>query len=148
MRIVIGLLGLALLAGCADTPKKTEPAKDEGKWRKEAPAPAPAKPTPTPAPSATPAVDPNTFSFDKMSVSLGDADKARAAALADKAKAATSVSIRGFCDRAEVGNAKDAAIARANAVRTELIKAGVPAAKIRIRFTTDQPRHAAVVEFQ
>ncbi|TJZ64239.1 OmpA family protein [Chitiniphilus eburneus] len=148
MRIVIGLLGLALLAGCADTPKKAEPAKDDGKWRKEAPATPAAKPTPTPVPAATPALDPNTFSFDKMSISLSDADKVRVAALADKAKAAGTVSIRGFCDRNEVGNAKDAAIARATAVRNELVKAGVPAAKIRVRYTTDQPRHVAVVEFQ
>lgn len=91
---------------------------------------------------------PQLFHFDKMSVSLSEGEKANVAALADQARGAESVLIRGYCDRTEVGNAKDAAIARAQAVRKVLLKAGVPARSMRVRYNTERKMHAAEVELQ
>ncbi|UXY14566.1 hypothetical protein N8I74_14735 [Chitiniphilus purpureus] len=148
MRTVIGLLGVALVVGCAQPQKQTtSPPKEESKWVLKQP-PADAGTSKPAAAASSKVADPNTFMFEKMSVTLSDAEKARVAALVDKAKAASTLSIRGYCDRSEVGNAKDAAIARATAVRNELVSAGVALGKIRIRYTTEEARHAAVVEFQ
>lgn len=149
MRLVIGLIALALLAGCETPPKDTTPKKEDSKWvHKEAPKADAAKTvTPTPTPAAV-TKDPNTFDFEPMSIKLTPAEEARVALLVEQAKSAKTIAIRGFCNRNEVGNAKDAAIARASAVREVLVKAGVPSSKFRIRFTTDEARHAAVVEFQ
>lgn len=91
---------------------------------------------------------PQLFHFDKMSVSLSEGEKANVAALAEQARSAESVLIRGYCDRTEVGNAKDAAIARAQAVRKVLLKAGVPARSMRVRYNTERKMHAAEVELQ
>ncbi len=91
---------------------------------------------------------PQLFHFDKMSVSLSEGEKANVAALAEQARSAESVLIRGYCDRSEVGNAKDAAIARAQAVRKVLLKAGVPARSMRVRYNTERKMHAAEVELQ
>lgn len=88
------------------------------------------------------------FHFDRMSVSLAEGEKANLAALAQQARNAESVLIRGYCDRTEVGNAKDAAIARAEAVRKVLQKAGVPARSMRVRYNTERKMHAAEVELQ
>ncbi|MDT3669929.1 MAG: OmpA family protein [Aromatoleum sp.] len=91
---------------------------------------------------------PQLFHFDKMSVSLSEGEKANVAALAEQARSADSILIRGYCDRTEVGNAKDAAIARAQAVRKVLLKAGVPARSMRVRYNTERKMHAAEVELQ
>lgn len=91
---------------------------------------------------------PQLFHFDKMSVSLSESEKANVAALAEQARSADSILIRGYCDRTEVGNAKDAAIARAQAVRKVLLKAGVPARSMRVRYNTERKMHAAEVELQ
>jgi len=94
------------------------------------------------------AESPQLFHFDKMSVSLSEGEKANIAALAGQARNADSVLIRGYCDRTEVGNAKDAAIARAQAVRKVLLKSGVPARSMRVRYNTERKMHAAEVELQ
>ncbi len=150
MRLVVGMIGMiaaALLVGC-ETPPKDTAKKEESKWvRKDAPVDAGKTVTPTPVPAVV-NKDPKTFDFESMSIKLTPAEEARVALLVEQAKSATTISIRGFCNRNEVGNAKDAAIARANAVREVLVKGGVPSSKIRLRFTTDEARHAAVVEFQ
>ncbi|WP_332670520.1 OmpA family protein [Aromatoleum sp.] len=91
---------------------------------------------------------PQLFPFDKMSVSLSEGEKANVAAFAERARNADSILIRGYCDRTEVGNAKDAAIARAQAVRKVLLKAGVPARSMRVRYNTERKMHAAEVELQ
>lgn len=91
---------------------------------------------------------PRLFRFDKMSVSLSENEKTNVVALAEQAKSAGSILIRGYCDRTEVGNAKDAAIARAHAVRQVLLKAGVAARSIRVRYNTERKLHAVEVELQ
>ena len=92
--------------------------------------------------------NPQLFHFDKMSVTLSEGEKAKLAALAERARSVESVVIRGYCDRTAVGNAKDAAIARAQAVRKVLLKAGVPASSMRIRYNTERKAHAAEVELR
>jgi outer membrane protein OmpA-like peptidoglycan-associated protein len=88
------------------------------------------------------------FQFDKMSVVLSESEKVKVLALVDQAVGAQAVVIRGHCDRTAVGNAKDAAVARAVAVQRVLRKAGVDAGKIRIRYNTSTPLHMAEVDFE
>lgn len=143
-RLACGALCLALLAGCAATPaheaaQNAEPAGQDQRAEAAAPAPAVADPE---------AQRSHMFRFDKMSVTLSTAEKAKVLALAERAKTAKGIVIRGYCDRKEVGNAREAAIARATAVRTVFAQAGVPAATMRVRYSTERAAHAAEVEFE
>lgn len=138
-------LGAALLVACAANP--TPPVAQEpdasGERAVEAPRSDENRGDNLRAEEAS-----RLFPFDKMSISLSEGEKANVAVLADRARNARSVLIRGYCDRNEVGNAKDAAIARAEAVRKVLLKAGVPARSMRIRYNTERKMHAAEVELQ
>lgn len=145
-RLASGVLCLALLAGCATNPAqesaqaapaaREEPAGDAG--RGEA----------NPAAPAADAQGSHIFRFERMSVALSDAEKAKVVALAERARAAKVIVIRGYCDRKEVGNARDAAIARATAVRSVLAQAGIAPAAMRVRYNTERNLHAAEIEFQ
>ncbi|WP_156970615.1 OmpA family protein [Andreprevotia chitinilytica] len=170
-RVSICLVGLALIAGCAETPQQTaETKKGEAQhWLRDtatnnsntsiASAPAAAK-TPATVQASAPAAagsivgpvkvmagDLYKIDFDAMSIAISEAGKNKVAGLIDQAKAAKTISIRGYCDRTKVGNAQKAALARANAVKAEFVKAGIPAGKFQLRATTDEPTSAAVVEF-
>lgn len=142
----IAVLSVVLLAACVANPappavQEPEPVGIER---------APEAPQSDKAPSGDDRANehPRLFRFDRMSVSLSKDEKASVVAWAEHARNADAVLIRGFCDRAEVGNARDAAIARAQAVRKVLLKAGVPARSIRIRYNTERKMHAAEVELR
>lgn len=143
----VGLLVVVFLAaglaGCASAPPPAEPE----------PVAAP-QPKPVEEEVAVRAPEPeqavngrHTFRFDIMSVVLSEGDKTRLVALAGQARMARAITIRGSCDRNAVGNAKEAAVARALAVRNVLVQEGVPAGKIRVRYSTDDGTHVAVLRF-
>lgn len=141
---MLGTLALvAGLAACASAPPPAQPEPVA------APQPRPVEEETaarTPEPEQ-PVNGRHTFRFDTMSVLLSEADKARLAGLAGQARGARAVTIRGSCDRNAVGNAKEAAVARALAVRNVLVQEGVPAARIRVRYSTDDGTHVAVLRF-
>lgn len=92
-------------------------------------------------------MNPVPIEFDKMSVKLRDADKQILVRIKDRAQKAKRLIITGYCDRKQVGNSKDAAIARATAVKVELIRLGVKPATVRIKHVTNVVnKHAAEIE--
>lgn len=141
--VPLSCLALAtVLAGCATAPS-TDPQP-----AKAAPA-APAKPVAEPVQTApAPAVlapaqrNPVVIDFPVRSVLLTEDARDLLAQVATRAKAASAIQIMGFCDKAQAPNAREIAIGRGIAVRNELVRLGVPAAKLKVRFTTTEPRHA------
>lgn len=97
---------------------------------------------------AAPAANPVVISFERLSIKLDDQTRKLIAQQTDRAKASGRLVITGFCDRHQVGNARDAAIARAGAVRDELVKLGVPTKKIQIKYVTEAGnKHVAEIQF-
>lgn len=139
----LGILIVSLvLAACASTPQEPEPVAVAP--QAEPPVQVTQPPAEEPAPQAQGRY---TIRFDTMSVVLGEKEKAKVVGLAGQARAAHSVVVRGSCDRKAVGNAKEAAIARALAVRSVLVQEGVAADRIRVRYSTEDGTHAAVLRF-
>ena len=92
-------------------------------------------------------MNPVPIAFDKMSVKLRDADKQILVKIKDRAQKAKRLVITGYCDRKQVGNSKDAAIARAVAVKAELVRLGVKPGTVRIKHVTGVAnKHAAEIE--
>ncbi|XZG71814.1 OmpA family protein [Chitinibacteraceae bacterium HSL-7] len=137
-RLTGALIALALLAGCATEPTESTSAKSKNKT---------AAVTPTPVPSDYVPGKPYEIVFDKLSVQLDAAGQGKVSNVLEAAKLAKEITIRGYCDRTEVGNAKAAAIARAQAVKDELIARGVAESKfVSIRFSTEEKsKHLAEV---
>jgi len=93
-------------------------------------------------------MNPVPIVFDKFSVKLDESDKYIVQEISERAKNANQLVITGYCDRHQIGNAKAAAIARATAVRNELMYWGVPAKKIKIKHVTEVAgKHAVDIEF-
>jgi outer membrane protein OmpA-like peptidoglycan-associated protein len=93
-------------------------------------------------------MNPVPIMFDKLSIKLDEDGKQIVTAIGERAKMASKIIITGYCDRNQVGNAKDAAIARANAVKEDLVSSGVSAKKIRIKFITSvTDKHGVEIEF-
>lgn len=142
---------LVLLSGCATTTSKPESAAGA-----EAPAPSVASPAVEVKPQATavaapPVTVPNpaVVKFDRMSVKLDDDARNVMGDYAVRAKTARRVVATGFCDHREVANAPDAAIARAIAVRDDLIRLGVPPANVHVKFNTAKAKkHAVEIAFE
>lgn len=143
------------LSACAQN--ETAPADEQPLATAEQPAPAPdpvpAEPSPPAQEPAAPAgpdyasMNPVPVTFETLSVKLNDADLAVLEQLRERAQAADRITVRGYCDRTQVENAKEVAIARGVAVRAELARLGVDRGKIRIRYSTETPKHAAEIEF-
>lgn len=92
--------------------------------------------------------NPVVINFDKMAITLDEATKQGVPLVAERAKTARKVTITGFCDAKEIGNPSDAAVARAIAVRDELVSRGVQTSSILVKFNTKVARkHAAEVRF-
>lgn len=92
-------------------------------------------------------MNPVPIAFDKMSVKLRDTDKQILVRIKDRAQKAKRLVITGYCDRKQVGNSKDAAIARAVAVKAELVRLGVKPGTVRIKHVTSVAnKHAAEIE--
>jgi len=92
--------------------------------------------------------NPSTVLFEKMGTTIDDKGKQIVAQLAERARGARKVTVTGFCDRNQIGNSADAAVARAISVRDELLAQGVVPANILVRFNTKvAKKHAAEVRF-
>ncbi|WP_295854390.1 OmpA family protein [uncultured Xylophilus sp.] len=138
-------LSLVLLTACAGNGGSAPAAAPAAP-----PAPAAAARPPAPAPVAVapdPAMlDPVVLEFEKTGTALSEPARATLVRLAERAQAARRIVVTGYADRALGANARETAVTRATAVRNELAKAGIPAARMRIKYVTSQPRHAVEVE--
>lgn len=88
--------------------------------------------------------NPVPISFDKLSIKLSDGDKKILSQIKERAKKARALTITGYCDRKQVGNAKAAALARARAVKDELVRLGVKPQQVKLKFVTEVANKHAV----
>lgn len=145
------VLSVLLLAACANDQAKTAGSGGGNATEPVVASVSAPPPAPEPLPVQPPVVIPNpsTISFEKMSTTLDGKSKMGIAQLADRAKISSKVTVTGFCDRRQVGNSTDAAIARAVAVRDELLALGVVPANIQVKFSTSiKNKHVAEVSFK
>jgi len=92
--------------------------------------------------------NPTTVSFEKMSTVLDDGSRQTVVQLTDRAKMSKKVTITGFCDSRQIANPIDAAVARAIAVRDELLVRGVAPGAMAVKYSTRTPKkHAVEVRF-
>lgn len=143
---------LLALAGCAqnqvasktEAPASSQAAKEEPKSEKTVVA------SMAPGEEIVPdyaVVNPVPIPFDKLSVKLRETDKQILTQIKDRAKKARKVTITGYCDRKQVGNAKAAALARAQSVKQELGRLGVNTKLVKIKYVTDvADKHLVEVE--
>lgn len=143
---------LLTLAGCAqapvaenaDTVVPRQAAKEESKAEKTVAA------SMAPGEEIVPdyaVMNPVPITFDKLSVKLRDVDKQILAQIKDRAQKARKLTITGYCDRKQVGNAKAAALARANSVKDELVRLGVKPKLINVKHVTSVAnKHAVEVD--
>ncbi|MFT3849474.1 MAG: OmpA family protein [Propionivibrio sp.] len=137
-----------LLVGCANNQNK--PGDDVNKGAATASA-ANKETMPPPPPPPKPVVaipNPSVITFEKMSVTIDDGGRFIIEQMIDKAKTSSKLLITGFCDSQQIKNATDSAIARAVAVRDELVARGVPASNVRVTVNTRvRKKHAVEVKF-
>ena len=155
MKVLGGLVVVVqlVLSGCAQHQTVAEadqpPVANEEKAKVKAAerqGPAPAVVAEEPGPDYA-SMNPVPIPFDKMSVKLRESDKQILVRIKDRAQKAKKLIITGYCDRKQVGNSKDAAIARAVAVKKELVRLGVKPAAVRIKHVTSvADKHAAEIE--
>jgi len=137
-----------LLAACTtNQPKKTVEVEPP-------PPPAPTVAiTPQVAPPPDPAIvvpNPSIVTFEKMSITLDEKAKVTISQLASRAKISSKISITGYCDKNQIRNAPDSAMARAVAVRDVLLSYGIEPANISMTLVTNTPKlkkHAAEIKF-
>ena len=131
------VLGIAM-SGCANKPAA-----------KATPAPSlESKKGTVAAPVAVAAVNPYLLNFDKMSAKLTPEMEAQLQSILPKLKEARVITLRGFCNSKEVGNAKSTALARANNVEKFLIQQGIPDKKMRQKFNTEDAAHAVELDIE
>ena len=145
------ILSLSLLAGCtenqakpgdgADSQATGTTTADSVKAAKVAQARQVALP-----PGAVP--NPSIVQFEKMDTTLDNRDMLVIAQMIERAKISNKITVTGFCDRKQIGNPNEAAVARAIAVRDELVALGIPPAKVLVKFDTKvAKKHAAEIRF-
>jgi outer membrane protein OmpA-like peptidoglycan-associated protein len=150
-RPLFAAVGMILLSACATTATKSESTgAGDAPTNTIVTASAEVKPQAgTPLASQVAAPNPAIIKFDAMSVKLDDDARKAMPDYAVRAKTARRIVTTGFCDHREVANAPDAAIARAIAVRDDLIRLGVPPANVHVKFNTAKPKkHAVEISFE
>lgn len=155
---LIAPLVLALTA-CANTGGKTAGAENtviKGSAKEVAAAMDSVMAKAATQPATSPAVnnavaiakqDPMFIPFDKMNAKLTPEAEAQINAMLPALGLAKEITVRGHTYRREIGNAPAAAKARAESVKAYLIKSGIPASKIIVRFDTERPLHGVRVSF-
>jgi len=136
-----------LLAGCADTPAPTpEPETTAAASPAAEPPPPPeAPPAPAPEEPRLPA-DGIVAQFKPTQVKLSPETQAILTRLASTREPNERLEITGYCSKKDAPlDAREIALTRAMAVRSELIKQGVPAKSIRVKFNTTQALHAVKI---
>lgn len=151
--------GLLLLTGCASNETNQANGKDGGVATNSSSSGSATNDSTSsqsgmatkPAVAMRPAVvvaNPSIIPFDKMSITLDDKGRDAVAQLVDRAKISNKIVITGFCDRKQIGNSENSAIARSVVVRDELIAQGVQPSKIQVKISTKvAKKHAAEVFF-
>ena len=135
-----------LLAGCADTPPPPPEPQVSA-------APAPVEPPPPPEAPPAPVVeeprlpeDGIVAEFKPAQVKLPPETLAILTRLASTREPEERLEITGYCHRKDAPvDAREIALMRAMAVRNELVKQGVPAKLIRVKFNTTQALHAVKI---
>ncbi len=138
-----------LLAGCAGTPA----ASSDETTAATPSAPTEVAPAPTPAPPPEPVAeqprlpdDGIVAEFGPKQVKLSPETLALLARLAETREVDERLEITGYCNRKDAPiDAKDIALMRAMAARNELVRLGVPAKTIRVKFNTMQALHAVKI---
>lgn len=126
------VLGLAVLAGCAENPPATPAVASATSWIK--------------APPVLAVGTPFMLDFEKMSAKLTPQQEDVLTGLLPRLKESKTIIVRGFCNKRDIGNAKDAALARAINVEKFLVKQGVPDQKITLRYNTEDAAHGVELE--
>ncbi|STQ89897.1 OmpA family protein [Iodobacter fluviatilis] len=137
----------ASVTGCAENPA-TPTATPSTSW-KHAPVETTStvtKAAETAAAATQAAVDPSFLKFDKMSAKLTPEHELQLMSLLPKLKEAKAITLRGYCYKKDIGNAKSAALARAVNVEKFLVKQGISKKKLSRRFNTEDAEHAVRVE--
>jgi outer membrane protein OmpA-like peptidoglycan-associated protein len=149
----LAIASLVILGGCAQQQTVAEAAQTESVREDKAKAKTVERQGAASAPAVEEAapdyanMNPVPIAFDKMSVKLRDADKQILIKIKDRAQKAKQLVITGYCDRKQVGNSKDAALARAVAVKEELVRLGVKPKTVRIKHVTSVAnKHAVEIE--
>ncbi|GKT23618.1 OmpA family protein [Acidovorax sp. SUPP3334] len=147
---LLGLLfSAALLGGCANTSGNADAnaaAADAAAQAAPAPAPAPAAPAPAPEPEPLRIPEDGTVAeFSGLETELPADTPALLDILTADKNGTQRWEIKGYADRKAAKNAREIALARALAVRKELVSRGVPAKNLRVMFSTDQARNAVTV---
>lgn len=123
-----------LLGGCNSNEPKPNPAVAQ-----------PSRPLPL-HPAAV--SNPSVIIFEKMSIKVDEPGRFQIAQLIERARIAQRITITGYCDRRQIANPTDAAIARAIAVRDELIALGIPHRNMAVTINIGVPqKHAAEIRF-
>ncbi len=147
LRKAILALSVLSLIGCANN--QNRPAEESQGAATAAASNEPTPPPPPPPPKPVVVIpNPSVITFEKMSVSVDEQGKFILDQLADKAKSSHKLLVTGFCDSRQIKNATDSAIARATAVRDELLARGVVASNIRVTINTRvRKKHAVEIKF-
>ncbi|WP_136419645.1 OmpA family protein [Herbaspirillum sp. ST 5-3] len=142
------------LAGCAQMENGNGDSQAQSALEAQ-PQANTAKPADNKAGTAAPAADngaqaaltnPAIVEFDAQTVELNSDAQALIARLATNAKRSKKIVITGYCDKHKTGKAKSIALSRAIKVKNELIKNGVAAKTIRVKYITDQAKNLAKVD--
>lgn len=93
-------------------------------------------------------MNPVPIAFEKLGVKLNDTGRHVIGKIGNRAKKSKKLVIVGYCDRKQVGNAHAAALARANAVKSELVHLGVKPRSIQLKTVTNAAdKHLAEIQF-
>lgn len=133
------VLSLVVLSGCAQQPTSTEAARTEEKAATQA-AVASAKAETAAKQAALPA----TISFAATSTKLDQQSLDVIAEAAKQIPATAKIVVTGYADR-KLGNTKNRALARGIAVKAALVKNGIAAKSIRVKYVTGEPRNEATI---
>lgn len=141
---------VVVLAGCAcapSTPPETDNTASTAASTEVAPQPVEAAAPPEPAaPPPRLPDDGMVAQFTPAQVKLSAETLALLARLAETRTADERLEITGYCNRKDAPiDAKDIALMRAMAARNELVRLGVPAKTIRVKFNTMQGLHAVKI---
>lgn len=154
MRMGVAMLLLAMLTACAQSELQQGSSGASAQQSTQASASGSAKadkPTEAAPKEAGPDyqnMNPVPIAFEKLGVKLNDAGKQVIGKIGERAKKSKKLVITGYCDRKQVGNAHAAALARANAVKSELIHLGVKPGSIQLKTVTNAAdKHLAEIQF-
>ncbi|AMC34109.1 OmpA family protein [Janthinobacterium sp. B9-8] len=126
------VLAAAVMTGCAENPPAATDSASATSW---------AKP-----PVIVAIGKPYMLQFEKMAAKLTPQQEEQLMALLPQLKDVKSIILRGYCNKKDIGNAKDSALARAVNVEKFLVSQGVPDHKMSLRYNTDDAEHAVELE--